>query len=102
VWNASTDRNGLDRSVAVIVDWAADAASWLKPAHRLTEPEVDAWVISDTPRTWAQMSRRLRASANWDPGRTIALAALDTPLTIALAGANTLESLRGASSDGRP
>jgi hypothetical protein len=45
-WNASTDRNGLDRSVAVIVDWAADAASWLKPAHRLTEPDVDAWVIA--------------------------------------------------------
>ena len=101
VWNASTDRNGLDRSVAVIVDWAADAASWLKPARRLTEPGVDAWVISDTPHTWAQMSRRLRDSTNWDPGRTIALAALDTPLTIALAGANTLEGLRGASSDGR-
>lgn len=101
VWSASTDRNGRDRSVAVIVDWAAEAASWLKPARRLTEPEVDAWVISDRPHTWAQMVRRLRASTNWDPGRTIALAALGTPLTVALAGANALEGLRGASPDGR-
>jgi alkylated DNA repair protein (DNA oxidative demethylase) len=46
------------------------------------------------------MSRRLRASTNWDPGRTIALAALGTPLTVALAGANTLEGLRGATPNG--
>ena len=100
-WGASSDRNGLERSVAVMVDWAADAASWLKPARRLTEPGVDAWVISDTPRTWAQMGRRLRDSTNWDPGRTVALAALNTPLTIALAGANTLDGLCGATADGR-
>lgn len=100
-WGASSDRNGLERSVAVMVDWAADPASWLKPARRLTEPGVDAWVISDTPHTWAQMGRRLRDSTNWDPGRTVALAALNTPLTIALAGANTLDGLRGATADGR-
>jgi hypothetical protein len=58
--NASTDRNGLERSVAVMVDWAADAASWLKPARRLTEPDADAWVISATPHTWAQMSHHLQ------------------------------------------
>ena len=61
------------RDVAVIVDWRATAASWLRPAQRLTEAGADAWVIADTPAAWANVERRLRETGKWDPMRTVIL-----------------------------
>lgn len=46
------------------------------------------------------MSRRLRASTHWDPRRTVALAGLNHPDTVALAGTNTLNGLIGATATG--
>jgi hypothetical protein len=58
---------------AVVVDWPATAASWLRPAVRLLAAEPDAWVIADTPAGWERVARRLRDSASWDPMRTVFL-----------------------------
>jgi hypothetical protein len=62
-----------DREIAVVVDWPASAASWLRPAQRLTAAEPDAWVIADTPTGWEPIARRLRESPGWDPMRTVFL-----------------------------
>lgn len=62
-----------DGQIAVVVDWPATAASWLRPAQRLTAAEPDAWVIADTPAGWEPVARRLRESAIWDPMRTVFL-----------------------------
>jgi hypothetical protein len=59
--------------VAVVVDWPPSAASWLRPAQRLTAVDPDAWVIADTPQGWANVERRLRELATWDPMRTVIL-----------------------------
>jgi hypothetical protein len=57
--------------VAVVVDWPPTAASWLRPAQKLTAAHADAWVIADTPEGWANVERRLRETATWDPMRTV-------------------------------
>ena len=62
-----------DGEIAVVVDWPASAASWLRPAQRLLAAEPDAWVIADTPAGWEPVARRLRKSATWDPLRTVIL-----------------------------
>jgi hypothetical protein len=49
-----------------MVDWPAQAASWLRPARRLTACEPDLWMVSDTPTGRAQMARRLGASTDRD------------------------------------
>ena len=49
-----------DGQVAVVVDWPASAASWLRPARRLLAAEPDAWVIADTPAGSEPVARRLR------------------------------------------
>lgn len=59
--------------VAVVVDWPASAASWLRPARRLLAAEPDAWVIADTAAGWEPVARRLRESPGWDPMRTVFL-----------------------------
>ncbi|MDA0162952.1 hypothetical protein OM076_21955 [Solirubrobacter ginsenosidimutans] len=59
--------------VAVVVDWPSTAASWLRPARKLTANHADAWVIADTPEGWANVERRLRETPNWDPMRTVLL-----------------------------
>jgi hypothetical protein len=59
--------------IAVVVDWPPSAASWLRQARRLTEPEPDAWVIADDSPGWANVERRLRETAAWDPMRTVIL-----------------------------
>lgn len=100
-WTASTEPDGQPRGVAVAVDWPSQGASWLKPARRLTEPAVDAWVISDEPDAWAHMSRRLHQSTAWDAARTVALSTLDTPALTQLADLDALEGLRGTTPDGR-
>ena len=59
--------------VAVVVDWPPTAASWLRPAQRLTAAAADAWVIADTSEGWANVERRLRETGRWDPMRTVVL-----------------------------
>ncbi|MDI2126548.1 Ada metal-binding domain-containing protein [Yinghuangia seranimata] len=89
-----------DRSVLAVVDWPEDAASWLKAARRLTEPEPDAWVIAAGPLGWAQLARRLRHSTAWRPTDTVGFAPVGTLETVELAGPGTLAGMRGATEDG--
>ncbi|WP_369251479.1 hypothetical protein [Streptomyces sp. R41] len=88
------------KDVLAIVDWPEQAASWLRPAQRLTAQAPDAWVIAAAPLGFAQLARRLRHSTDWDPRRTYAFAALGDSRVPALAGARTLHGLRGANTDG--
>ncbi|MFC9625592.1 hypothetical protein ACFTXM_38415 [Streptomyces sp. NPDC056930] len=90
----------LHRDVLAVVDWPEDAASWLRPARRLTAQGPDAWVLAGAPLGVAQLARRLRQSTDWDPARTFGLASLGTPRLVELAGADTVHGLRGAFADG--
>ncbi|MGY5137443.1 hypothetical protein ACWGJW_34530 [Streptomyces nigrescens] len=86
--------------VLAMVDWPESAASWLRAADRFTAEEPDAWVVAAAPLGWAQMSRRLRHSTDWDPARTYGFAALGDSRVPALAGAATLQGMRGATAEG--
>ncbi|RSS49908.1 hypothetical protein, partial [Streptomyces sp. WAC06614] len=86
--------------VLAVVDWPESAASWLRPARRLTAQVPDAWVVAGAVAGWAQMGRRLRHSTDWDPYRTVAFASLYDPRLPALAGPGVLHGLRGATADG--
>ncbi|WP_406324622.1 hypothetical protein [Streptomyces sp. NBC_01637] len=57
-----------------MVDWPESAASWLRPATRLTSETPDAWVVAAAPLGFAQLARRLRRSTDWAPDRTVAFA----------------------------
>lgn len=94
VWQA---RGG---TVLSRVDWPESAASWLRPAGRLTAELPDAWVMAAAPLGFAQLARRLRHSTDWKPARTFAFASLRDSRLPALAGAGTLDGLRGATADG--
>ncbi|MDG9681333.1 ABC transporter substrate-binding protein [Streptomyces sp. DH18] len=94
VWKA---RGG---TVLAVVDWPEAAASWLRPATRLTAELPDAWVMAAAPLGFAQLARRLRHSTDWDPARSYAFASLRDSRLPALAGARTLDGLRGATADG--
>jgi len=48
----------------------------------------------------AQMTRRLLWSTPWEPGRTIAFAALGTERAVGLVGADNLSGLTGATAHG--
>ncbi|MEU9114944.1 ABC transporter substrate-binding protein [Streptomyces sp. NPDC048483] len=87
-------------TVLAVVDWPESAASWLRPAKRLTAEQPDAWVIAAAPLGFAQLARRLRHSTDWDPARTVAFAALQDSRLPALTGPDTLHGLRGASTGG--
>jgi hypothetical protein len=56
--------------------------------------------MAGAPVGWAQMTRRLLWSTSWEPGRTIAFAALGTSHAIGLVGADNLPGLAGATADG--
>ncbi|MGW1503233.1 hypothetical protein ACWCQW_32530 [Streptomyces mirabilis] len=86
--------------VLVSVDWPETAASWLRPARRLTAEAPDAWVLAAAPLGFAQLARRLRHSTDWDPARTFAFASLRDSRLPALTGPDTLHGLRGATTDG--
>ena len=62
-----------DGQIAVVVDWPATAASWLRHAQRLTACDPDAWVIADTAAGWEPVAKRLRETGRWDPMRTVML-----------------------------
>ncbi|MFJ2867605.1 hypothetical protein [Kitasatospora sp. NPDC087314] len=87
-------------TVLAVVDWPEQAASWLRPAHRLTDREPDALVIAAAPLGWAQLARRLAHSTPWRPDRTFGFASLAEPAAVALAGDGVLDGVRGASADG--
>jgi hypothetical protein len=90
----------LGRDVLAVVDWPEDAASWLRPARRLTAQSPDAWVLAGAPLGVAQLVRRLRHSTDWDPSRTAVLACADPARLAELAGDDTVHGLRGARADG--
>ncbi|MCP2170181.1 type 1 periplasmic-binding domain-containing protein [Goodfellowiella coeruleoviolacea] len=94
---AWTARGG---TVLTVVDWPETAASWLRPAVRLTAQRPDAWVVAAAPLGFAQLARRLRHSTDWEPARTVAFASLHDSRLPALAGPDTVHGLRGASADG--
>lgn len=52
-------------TVLAMVDWPESAASWLRPATRLTSETPDAWVVAAAPLGFAQLARRLRRSTDW-------------------------------------
>lgn len=87
------------RCVLRIVDWPANAASWLRPAQRLVATCPDAWVIADTPTGFAQLARRLAEQPDWSPARTFAFANLADSNLVALAGPD-LSGVSGATADG--
>ncbi|MEV6704058.1 hypothetical protein AB0M68_44275 [Streptomyces sp. NPDC051453] len=95
--SAWTARGG---KVLTIVNWPESAASWLRPATRLTAGLPDAWVVAAAPLGFAQLARRLRHSTDWDPSRTYAFASLGDSRLPALTGPETLHGLRGATVDG--
>ncbi|CAM5683933.1 hypothetical protein SAVIM338S_07421 [Streptomyces avidinii] len=86
--------------VLATVDWPESAASWLRPARRMTEQGPRAWVVAGALTGWAQMSRRLRHSTDWDPARTFAFASLRDARLRELAGPDAVRGLRGASPEG--
>lgn len=94
---AWTARGG---TVLTTVSWPETAASWLRPAQRLTAQLPDAWVVAAAPLGLAQLARRLRRSTDWDPARTYAFASLQDSRVAALAGDDVLHGLRGVTADG--
>ncbi|MER7013807.1 ABC transporter substrate-binding protein [Saccharopolyspora sp. NPDC000359] len=87
-------------TVLATVDWPEVAASWLRPAKRMTADLPDAWVVAAAPLGFAQLARRLRHSTGWEPSRTIAFAGLQDSRLPALTGGRVLDGLRGATAGG--
>ena len=87
-------------TVGSVVSWPETAASWLRPARRLTAGEPDAWVVAAALPGFAQLARRLRRDTGWDPSRTVAFASLHDSRLPALTGSDVLHGLRGATSGG--
>jgi hypothetical protein len=87
-------------TVLTVVTWPEEAASWLRQATRFAAADPDLWIMAGAPRGWAQMTRRLLWSTPWEPGRTLAFAALGTRRAIGLVGAHNLQGLAGATADG--
>jgi hypothetical protein len=87
-------------TVVAVVTWPEEAASWLRQATRFAAADPDLWIMAGNPCGWAQMTRRLLWSTPWQPGRTLAFAALGTQRVIGLVGAHNLHGLGGATADG--
>jgi hypothetical protein len=88
-------------TVLIIVDWPAAAASWLRPARRLTAGNPDAWIIADTVAGCAQVVRRLAEQPNWAPTRTVGFAGLASPDLVALTAPTSLAGMTGATATGQ-
>lgn len=82
-------------TIAAIVDWPRDAASWLRPAQRFVRGAPDAWVVASGPIGFDGLARRLRSAPGWDPGRTYGFAALADERLVGVAA-----GVRGATADG--
>ena len=87
-------------TVLTVVTWPEEAASWLRQAARFAAADPDLWVMAGPPRGWAQMTSRLLWSTSWQPGRTLAFAALGTHPAIGLVGAHNLHGLAGVTAEG--
>jgi hypothetical protein len=87
-------------AVLCAVTWPEAAASWLRQARRFAAADPDLWIMAGPAAGWAQMTRRLLWSTSWQPGRTIACAAIGTGHAIGLVGAHNLPGLAGATADG--
>ncbi|MFC8230146.1 ABC transporter substrate-binding protein [Streptomyces sp. NPDC057287] len=87
-------------TVLATVDWPETAASWLRPATRLTAEPPDAWVMAAALPGFVQLARRLRHSTEWDPARTCAFASLQDPRLPGLAGPGAVDGLSGATAEG--
>jgi hypothetical protein len=74
------------RTVLAVAHWPVAAASWLRPARRLTASQPDAWVVADTPAGCAQLAARLADQPGWTPARTLGFAGLASTDLIALTG----------------
>jgi hypothetical protein len=83
-----------------IVSWPATAASWLRPATRLSSGAPDLWVVADDPAGWAGMAARLTELGQWRPERTIAFGALADPRLPDLCPRGAVDGLSGALADG--
>src|SRR6266849_4079023 len=86
--------------VLAVVDWAAAAASWLRPAQRLAGSQPDAWIMADTPAGCAQLASRLTGQPGWTPGRTFGFASVATPDLLALTPPGALAGMTGATAAG--
>lgn len=93
---AWTDGAGIVQGVA---DWPEDAASWLRPACRLTAGSPDALVIAATPASFAQLAQRLASQAGWSPSRTLGFASLASADLAALSEID-LSGMTGATAAG--
>lgn len=87
-------------TVLCAVTWPEAAASWLRQARRFAAADPDLWIMAGPAAGWAQMTRRLLWSTPWQPGRTIACAAIGTGYAVGLVGAHNLPGLAGATGDG--
>ena len=87
-------------TVLCAVTWPEAAASWLRQAVRFAAADPDLWIMAGPAAGWAQMTRRLLWSTPWQPGRTIASAALGTEHAVALVGGHNVPGLAGATADG--
>ncbi|MEU8760141.1 hypothetical protein [Streptomyces sp. NPDC048659] len=84
------------------VTWPETGASWLRQATRFAAAAPDLWVMTGPALGWAQMTRRLLWSTPWSPERTLAMAEIGEPGTLALVGLVNLNGLTGTTTDGRP
>jgi len=87
--------SALDR-----VDWPETAASWLRPARRLTAGAPDAWVLAASIAGCAQVVRRLAQQANWTPARTVGFAGLAGDDLVALTAPISLAGMTGPTATG--
>ncbi|NEB79528.1 hypothetical protein G3I40_30560 [Streptomyces sp. SID14478] len=87
-------------TILTVADWPEEAASWLRPARRLTAQTPDAWVIAAGLIGYAQLARRLCREGSWDPARTFGFASLADSRLPALTGRGVLHGMRGAAADG--
>ena len=88
------------RLPADLVRRAAGASAEVTEAELDRVTELALRRDARPPGGWAQMTRRLLWSTPWEPGRTIAFAALGTELAVGLAGAGNLPGLTGATARG--
>ncbi|HFK1529853.1 TPA: hypothetical protein ACGXM6_003619 [Bacillus cereus] len=105
LWETKGGSEGAGGYVLNIVDWPEEAASWLRPATRLTDGEPDAWIVTGSLLGWIQMCRRLYKDTNWDAQRTFGFSPLANPLMFTYAGKtiegqSILEGMRGILSNG--
>jgi alkylated DNA repair protein (DNA oxidative demethylase) len=86
--------------IAGVIDWPHEAASWLRPALRLTAHDVDAYVVADDARGFAPVARRLIADTGWRPERTVAFAECGTEDLVDQLGPGSFDGLAGATAEG--